>query len=82
VALDPVENRKFGPGERVHLDGKSFINCEFNGCQVIYGGGEVFWQGVTWADCEFSFVGPANFTIQVLQAVGCVITPPPGQTIH
>lgn len=82
MALEQIVNRRFGAGERVELDGKSFIHCEFNGCLVVYGGGEVFWQDVTWKDCEFSFVGAANHTIQVLQAVGCVITPPIGQTIY
>ena len=82
MALEQIENRRFGPGERVELDGKSFINCEFIGCQVVYGGGDVFWEGVSWNDCEFTFVGAANHTIQVLHAIGCVITPPAGQSIH
>lgn len=36
--MEKVENRRFGPGEKVELDGKSFVNCAFDGCEVVYGG--------------------------------------------
>jgi hypothetical protein len=38
MELEKVENRRFGPGEKVELDGKSFVNCAFDGCEVVYGG--------------------------------------------
>jgi hypothetical protein len=82
MELQKIENREFGPGETVELDGKSFLNCAFRGCKVVYGGRQTLWKGVSWQDCEFTFVGSANCTVQVLQAVGCVIMPPAGQTIN
>jgi len=79
MELQKIENREFGPGETVELDGKWFLNCAFRGCKVVYGGGKTLWKGVSWQDCEFTFVGSANYTVQVLQAVGCEIRPPAGQ---
>jgi hypothetical protein len=35
MELEKIENRRLGPGEKVELDGKSFINCAFDGCEVI-----------------------------------------------
>ena len=82
MELEKIENRRFGPGERVELDGKSFINCAFDGCEVVYGGEETFWDGVTWRDCQFTLVKSANYTVQDLQAIGCVISSPPGQKLN
>ena len=82
MELKAIENREFGPGERVELDGKSFFNCKFRGCKVVHAGGETHWEAVSWQDCEFTFVGPTNHTVQVLRAVGCVISPPIGQTVN
>jgi hypothetical protein len=42
MELEKIENRRFGPGEKVELDGKSFTNCAFDGCEVVYGGQETF----------------------------------------
>jgi hypothetical protein len=67
---------------KVELDGKSFINCAFDGCQVVYGGEETFWDRVTWRDCQFTLVRSANNTVQVLQAVGCIISPPSGLILN
>ncbi len=56
MELETITNRCFGPGETVELDGKSFINCVFGGCEVVYGAGETFWHGATWRDCHLTFV--------------------------
>ena len=81
MELQKIENRAFGPGEKVELDGKSFFNCTFRSCEIVYAGGETLWRCVTWHDCNFKFVGPAKWTVQVLLTLGCVISPPPRQTI-
>jgi len=82
VGLEKIENRRFGKGETVELDGKSLVNCAFDGCEVVYGGGETFWQDVNWSDCQLRLVRSANYTVQVLKAIGCVISAPPGQTLN
>jgi hypothetical protein len=82
MELEKVENQRFGPGEKVELDGKSFVNCAFDGCEVVYGGQATFWDRVTWHNCQFTLVKSANYTVQVLQAIGCVINPPPGQRLN
>jgi hypothetical protein len=76
MELEKVENRRFGPGERIELNGKSFINCAFDGCEVVYGGEGTFWEDATWRNCRFTLVGSASYTVQVLKAIGCVISSP------
>ena len=80
--LEGIENRHFGEGETVQLDGKSFVGCTFERCEVIYGGGETLWEAVNWSDCKFTLVGAANFTVQILKALGCTISGPPGQMLN
>jgi len=67
MELKKIENRRFGPGDKIELDGKSFLNCTFDGCEVVYGGGETLWDGVTWRNCEFTLTRSANYTC----AAGC-----------
>jgi len=69
MELQKVENRRFGPGEKVELDGKSFVNCAFDGCAVVYGGQETFWDGVNWNNCQLTLVKTANYTVQDLRAL-------------
>ena len=47
MSLEHIENRHFGVGERIQLDGKYFVDCTFDRCEAIYGGGEISWEGVT-----------------------------------
>ena len=76
MSLEHIENRHFAVGERIQLDGKYFVGCTFDRCEVIYGGGETSWEGVNWSNCHFSLLGAANFTVQVLKALGSTIGPP------
>jgi hypothetical protein len=78
IDLQKIEDRRFVRGETVELDGSVFVNCVFDGCEIVYAGGETSWRDVTWLDCKLTFVGSANATIQVLKAVGCVLSEPGG----
>ena len=82
MELEKIENRRYGPGEGIELDGKSFSNCAFDGCEVVYAGDQTLWEDATWRNCRFTFVGSASYTVQVLKAIGCVISSPPGQTLN
>lgn len=64
--LDAVRDRKF-TREAVVLDGMTFVNCRFLGCELIYSGGRPFIFENTSADeCTLSFVGRAENTVQTL----------------
>lgn len=59
-----VKNKVFGNKERVSLDDREFIGCTFNGCTMVFGGGEV----PLIADCslngvDFDFEGSALRTV-------------------
>jgi hypothetical protein len=82
MELDKIENRRYGPGERIELDGKSFSNCAFDGCEVIYGGEQTFWRDATWRNCRFTLVGSASYTVQVLKAIGLSARPPDRHSIN
>lgn len=35
------KNKKYKKGDSVVLDGNEYIDCEFNGCTMIYSGGDL-----------------------------------------
>jgi hypothetical protein len=74
--MEKVQNRRFSTGETITIDGKSYARCTFDGCEVVYGGGEVYWENCTWANCRITLVEHANRTVQVLEAWGYKIIPP------
>jgi hypothetical protein len=64
--VDSVRDRNFTK-EAVVLDGKTFVNCRFEDCELIYSGGRPFLFENTSADeCTLSFVGRAENTVQTL----------------
>ena len=53
--------------ETVELDGNTFTDCQFQGCEIIYRGGEPpFIRDVNFNDCEFVPKDAALDTIQFL----------------
>lgn len=52
------KNSKFS-NERVELDGKSFIHCEFENCIVILERGETELSGCTFKNCKLMLKGNA-----------------------
>ena len=61
--LITIENRIFGPGDEVVIDGHAFVNCFFGACKIIYSGGD-FGMSNTGTDGTFGFElrGPAART--------------------
>ncbi|MGB9628617.1 MAG: hypothetical protein ACPL6D_08145 [Thermodesulfobacteriota bacterium] len=52
------KNSKFS-NEKVELDGKSFIHCEFENCIVILERGETEVSGCTFKNCKLMLKGNA-----------------------
>jgi hypothetical protein len=66
-ALETISGRKFA-NETVHLDGREFIDCNFDRCLLIYSGGNAFIFGNSPINaCQFEFAGAALNTLLVLE---------------
>jgi len=64
-------NQLFGPDEEVQLDGNEFINCEFIGARIVYGGGAVpVVKGCDFERARFNWVGAAENTFRFLAELG------------
>ena len=65
-----IRDRTFVVGERVELDGNTFENCKFSGCDMVFRGlgspvgfeDSTFGQDITW-----EFAGPASIPVQFLK---------------
>lgn len=56
--------------QEVRLDGNAFIECRFEGCNLVYGGdGAVGLQGCTFDKVEWEFVGEAANTLAFLSSL-------------
>ncbi len=79
--LKRVERKTFGPGETVILDGHIFINCVFDGCDLVYGGK----ADTAQVDCRclrnpnVLLCGVAQRTYEVLNSLGFKIIAPFGE---
>jgi hypothetical protein len=82
VELIRVENKTFGPGETVVLDGRIFINCVFEGCDFIYAGEADTAQigGTPIRNADIYFCGAAQRTINILNALGFNVIDGDGNT--
>ena len=65
-----IVDRKLFRNEKVRLDGQHFVNCKFEDCLLVYGGGHCEWENCQFKDCRLSMEGSANNTMQVLQGLG------------
>ena len=64
-----VRNRRFSC-EAVVLDGKEFVGCRFDRCELLYSGGPpFFFEESSLDDCKLSFVGRAENTVHALAAM-------------
>jgi hypothetical protein len=69
TTLEPVQGKHF-KNESVEIDGRRFTNCTFNGCTLIYFGGDVeFGPGCIVEDSRPRFAGPARRTVLLLHAL-------------
>jgi hypothetical protein len=61
----------FVNGDRVEVDGGTFVNCNFRWAILLYAGGEhPKFEDCTFGDVSWRFEGPALRTIQLLQLMG------------
>jgi hypothetical protein len=68
--LEHVRDKVF-LNERVEVDGKRFTNCTFNGCELIYAGGDVeFGPRCRVENCRPQFTGAARRTVLLLDSLG------------
>jgi len=61
------------------LDGKSFVGCILDRCEIVYGGGDMTHENCTFSGCRVTFVGSAWATVRFLMELGYTITSPTGE---
>ncbi|MDZ7685786.1 MAG: hypothetical protein U5O39_12910 [Gammaproteobacteria bacterium] len=62
-------NESFGD-ERVDLDGKSFHNCEFRNCELVFSGDRPpTFSDNRFVDCVFVLTGAATRTLYLLSNI-------------
>ena len=76
ASLKRIENKTFGPNETVVLDGCSFINCVFDGCEIILGANNpVSYESCTTArPPRVMLCGAAQRTFDLLKFFGFTIS--------
>jgi hypothetical protein len=68
--LEHVRDRHFKK-ERVEIDGKRFTSCKFDGCTLVYAGGDVeFGAGCEVENSRPEFAGSARKTVLLLHTLG------------
>jgi hypothetical protein len=81
LTLKRIENKTFGPTETVILDGHIFINCVFDGCDLVF----YAEADTTQIDCTCArnpnvlLYGAAQRTYKVLNSLGFKIIAPLGE---
>ena len=56
--------------ETVVLDGKHFIDCTLEACELSYGGGAVIFERTRIEGCDYMFGGQARRTVELLTLMG------------
>ncbi len=52
--------------EEVEIGGKTYRDCAFRQCQMVYDGQSVNLEDCELDGCNWSFVGPANNTLRIV----------------
>ena len=76
-----IENRIFGPDETVILDGYLFIDCVFDGCDMVYNGkyDTAQIECRTERPCNIFIGGVAQRAINTLKTLGFKVISPFGE---
>lgn len=79
--LELVTGQTFGPTDTVVLDGKEFVLCSFDRCEIIYYASDMphIHVGCTFSGCRVTFVNSAWWTIQIMMRLGYKITSSAGE---
>jgi len=67
--MQVVENQVVS-GKTITIDEKSFVNCRYQDCTLLYGGGDYAWAQTTFENCRLTLTGPAQRTVSLLGSVG------------
>ena len=80
-AMERIENKTFGPNETVILDGNIFINCVFDGCDLVFSAeADTAQIGCTnGRESNILFCGPAQRTLNTLKTLGFKVISPFGE---
>lgn len=63
------ENSSF-QSDRIHIDGHSYKNCKFKGCEIIYSGGDLpSVVGCEFHETKWTMDGAAARTLLMLKSV-------------
>ena len=57
----------------VHLDDTLFVECLFEDCLLVFGGGMCDWRNCRFSNCRVTLEGNAFNTVQILKAFGYTI---------
>ncbi len=78
--LENIDGKVFAPQETAVLDGRHFVGCTFDGCEIAYSGGDFAHEASTFGrPCSLVFYGAAHRTRLVLEWAGYSITSPVGE---
>ena len=72
--MEIIENQRF-TREAVSLDNRSFINCAFTECTLLYSGEELTWFDTKFSGCKFKLSGAASRTAMLLETFGQKVRP-------
>jgi hypothetical protein len=56
-----------------------FIRCHLKNCDLFYSGGDFEWAETQFENCRFRWRGPSKNTLAMLQGLGLLKAPAPGQ---
>lgn len=73
--MEEIRGKAFR-AKTVRLDGKLFVNCDFENCLLTYGGAKCEWENTRFSNCRVVFDGAAINTVHILRTMGCEVTPP------
>ena len=70
-----VNGKTFGAGEFVIMDDSYFTNCSFDGCTIIFSGGDSEWANCAFGQINISFAGAAQRTLNFARHFGIIGEP-------
>jgi hypothetical protein len=79
-----IEDKTFGPSETVILDGHLFINCIFDGCDMVFNGETDTAQIEcrTERPANITIGGSAQRTLNTLKSLGFTVLSPFGEELQ
>jgi hypothetical protein len=73
--MQQVDHQTFGPGAIVLMDDKYFTRCKFDGCAIVFSGGDFGWMDCSFGQVQISFTGAAERVMLFARNFGLVPEP-------